>query len=357
MNSNNSLTPTTITLTQAAYYARKAILYGSIGFIIMAFITYGVRKYNEYKLLHPPKVVQKPNYLFGRLPDLVFPTSNEIRPNVKLELSTGYFPETPEVIKVVKKKTVKLVGFEPVETARIFARKLGFDQRETKENEEYYTFSHKVNLFQKIRINVLTGAFEILYDIKGDSSLMLNQSLPQGYMAIADCRHFFESADSWSPELSEDNAQTEYFQISPEGDLISTIYPFEANLIKVAFNRLPILEQQVFTSDPKTGVASCFFSGKNGSQTNLPLKAEFNFFPVDSTQVGTYFSKSPLEAWNEFEKGGGWIVNPQNIVDNSVRRVYLGFYDDLASDGYLLPIWVFEGDKDFRVFVPAVLPK
>lgn len=345
-----------LTLTQIAGVSRKAIYAVLIGFVVLAVTTYIMRQIQDYERLHPPLVVQKPNYLFGRLPELVFPKSVKRPVKMSLQIASGFLPATPSVVKVFSVKSQKFPGFDPVAASRDFAARVGFSVNEVKINDEEYSFTDKNNPLRSIKINVVNQSFELTSDLKSGFGFITGGDLPSPQDAINFSRNFLQTNNLWVPEDAVNDQQVFYYKITPLGDLIQTQLPFEANLIKIVFRAAAIDKQIVFSGTETDGPVTFLLSGgKEGAPQIVELK--YNYFSLDEVNFGTYLAKSASVAWDELKSGGGYVSNFGLVEEPLVNNVYLGFYDSLNGSSYVQPIWVFESDKGFRAFVAAVLPK
>ena len=72
-----------------------------------------------------------------------------------------------------------------------------------------------------------------------------------------------------------------------------------------------------------------------------------------------YPLKSIQAAWEEFQKNQGFIANLGQNDKNEIiiRKVSLSYYDADKPQHFLQPIYVFEGDRNFIGFLPAIDPK
>lgn len=345
-----------MSLTKVASFARKAIYGVLIGFVVLAVTTYVMRQIQDYQRLHPPKVVKRPNYLFSKLPELVFPENNQKVDKVTLQIASGFFPETPNLVKVFAVKPQKFPGFDPVVTARNFVVRLGFSSNEKKINEKEYEFVGNTDSLKKIKVNVVLKSFDLTSDLKSGFGFIMANDLPTPGDAILFSKSSLRGNNLWVPSENAPEPLIFYYKITPKGDLMKTELPFDANLIRVVFNREKIDEKTVFVSNEETGQADLLLaSGKDNSTQIIEFK--YHYFPIDEVNFGTYYTKSASQAWEEFKAGKGYVENFGLLKDPIVRSVFLGFYDSLLGSGYIYPIWVFEGDKGFRAFVSAVLPK
>lgn len=343
------------TLTEIAMISRKAIYAALIGFVILAFATYGMRQYQEWQRLHPPRIEEKQNYLFGKVPEIKFPKKELTDLNLHLELTTGVYPETPQLVKVYRLQTQKFSGFDPVQSGRDFAMKLDFTEGEKKVDDSVYEFTDKNNLSRKISINVINQSFKIESDLKNSNQLITTQSLPSPDESMNFARTFLSSIGLDTSHINLETPTIIYYRLEADGNLTKTILPFDANLIKVIFGRRAIDEKAVFFNDESRGVA-VFSLAKSPENQIQVVEAAYNGNTIDEGVVGTYFAKPAATAWEELKSKKEYIIDRGELIEPIIRNMYLGFYDELDG-AYLQPVWVFEGDKNFKAVVPAVLPK
>lgn len=345
-----------LNLTRVAEFSRKAIYFIAIGFAILALTTYALRQIKEYQRLHPPKIKEYPNYQFGKLPDIQFPEESAPRKKFTLELSSGFFPTSPEVVQVFSFKIQKSTGFDPVESARAFAKKNGFSAGEIKQSDEEYAFVSNENRLKKLVMNVVTQAFEVKSDLKTDYSLLTAYDLPTPTQAILFANQFLQTNNLWLPKDTNNQPAIIYYKILADGSLEKTILPFEANLIKIVFSRDKINDMSTFAASVDDGPVTFLLAGSEDGRPKI-AELKYTFYAVDEVNVGKYLAKTPNQAWAELLSGSGFVSENGELDEPIARNIYLGFYDPLAGVGYLQPVWVFEGDKGFRAFVPAVSPK
>ena len=118
--------------------------------------------------------------------------------------------------------------------------------------------------------------------------------------------------------------------------------------------RLPSMGMMsVLPSNPYDANISGLVS-KSSDKKIIELK--YTYFPLDLEVWATYPLKDTTLAWNELKQGNGFIAN---LGDNEsgeviIRKIYQAYYDPHNHQNFLQPIFVFEGDKDFYAYVPAV---
>ena len=87
------------------------------------------------------------------------------------------------------------------------------------------------------------------------------------------------------------------------------------------------------------------------------MAGENLYFPVDKAKFATYPLKSSSQAFEELKNSQAYIASiGQNLGGLvSIRKVYLAYYDAGFPVDFYQPIIVFEGDKNFMAYVPAVI--
>ncbi|MEE9315610.1 MAG: hypothetical protein V3U97_00710 [bacterium] len=122
------------------------------------------------------------------------------------------------------------------------------------------------------------------------------------------------------------------------------------NFFRKSFDNLPSK-----TPDPKKANVWFMVSGAREREKQI-VASEFHYFSVDEDQSATYPIKLAREAWEELAAGVGYIAN---LGDNSegdivIRRVYLAYYDPGLETEFYQPRVVFEGDREFVAYIPAI---
>jgi hypothetical protein len=160
-------------------------------------------------------------------------------------------------------------------------------------------------------------------------------------------------------DLSEGTTKTEFYSI--ESDQLKKVVSYsEAKIIKVNIFRQ---DQEVTvgtekvklpTVTPKVSESNVwFYVGGKGT----PFAGEYKYYPIDSEKFETYPIKNAQQAFNDLIAGKGYIAQLGENTDGKVtiRRAYLGYYDPgNLDDKYFEPVFVFEGDRGFTAYIPAV---
>ncbi len=341
-----------MTLNQTAELTRKIIRYGIyfLVFLIVGRILWNIG-YGIYINRFPPPP-PPPKVEFGKLPTLVLPKDNNI-PGLSYSLETpiGELPKLPTIAKVYFMPQ-NTASFLALEEATQNSRKLGFTGSVTSLSETIYRFEHK-ELPANIEMNIINRTFSVNFDLSQLPEIIKIQ--PRSTEdAISSVRSFLRTANLFTPELEEGRQTVEFLKAQPP-DLVSAISLSEANFIRVNLFRKNYDDLQVFTPNPKKANIWFLVSGDTSRDRQI-IAGEYHYFPVTQDRSSTYPIKTPQQAWDELIAGKGSVAQlPQDGNKKIViRRVSLGFYDPGAPQGFMQPIFIFEGDAGFVAYVPAI---
>lgn len=96
-----------------------------------------------------------------------------------------------------------------------------------------------------------------------------------------------------------------------------------------------------------------------GQQGPTVVNADFKHrsYIVEKDAEPTYLIKTPEEAFEELKKGAGYVAaftGSPDDVEVHIGNAYLAYYMGDKEQQYLMPVYVFEGDKGFFGYVSAV---
>lgn len=341
------------TLTETAYYTRKIIKFGSIGlvaFLILRFLV--VTIYTTWRAKNPPPP-PPPTIVFGKMPDLQFP-SRETPPlaSIKAETISGTLPEMDSVAKVylTSKKAANLLALDRTKT---MAKKMGFQGEPTVLSERVYRFSGQ-NSSSTLEIDIISQNFKLLYDYAHDPEIFAEKKLPTDDQAISEAKAFLRQADLLSNDLTNGQAKVTYWRfVAP--NIVPAISLSEADLVRVDLFRADLDNWKVLPPSAHQALVSFLFSGSRTTGKRI-VEVQYSHLPVSTDKFATYPLKRTTDAWQELLDGKGYIAdigdNPNGVI--VVRKIYLAYYEAETIQDFLQPIFVFEGDKDFVAYVPAV---
>lgn len=341
-----------MTLTHAAFYSRKGIKYGFLFLLIVIFgrvaWTSGTAIYR--KIFPPPPL--PPQVAFGKLPTLPFPE----RPGLPtysftLQTTTGSLPVTDPTIPVYQmlQKTVTFLGLDE---ATSIAKNLGFNKTPYALTETIYRFE-KEGSVAVLDVNTVNKTFSVSYNLESTPELLTLR--PDSNQQALDAVHYFlDSADMYTKDIETGEKSYQYFKAQPP-DLVETISLSEANFIRVNFFRNKVNGLPIMTPSRTKSNVWFLVSGDTGRDKQI-IAGEYHYFPIDTSKSSTYPIKTPQSAYDELSAGRAFIsqVPLGDQTQVVIRRVYLGYYDSGLPQGFLQPVFVFEGDNNFSAYVPAI---
>lgn len=341
-----------ITLTQASITSRKAIrysIYGIIAIVILrGIILTGISIYKRIFPTPPPP----PTVAFGKLSKIPFPERTKTNLNFALETPEGGLPTFPLTVNVyfMPKTSSNLLSLD---YAIDKAGRLGFDPTPEQTTESLYKFKHK-NASSSLETNIITGSFSLSYDLNADPT-PLSSKPPLPELAKNNVKTFLSSASLYPKDIEEGTIEGKYLK-TQAGGFITALSQSDANLVRVDFFRRNYSDLPVVTPTAKEGNVWFMVSGIRDRGKDV-IAGEYYYFPVDESQSSTYPIKTGDTAWQELTSGNyypaslGTTTEGENI---KIRKVYLAYYDAGVYTEFFQPVYVFEGDKDFVGYVPAI---
>lgn len=340
-------------LTQTAYIARKAIKFGGIAFGVLILLRAG---YITIQKMIPPKPVPlpAPNTAFGKLPKMQFP-KKEIPAKIsyRLETISGTLPKTGEQASVYFMPESK-VGFLSEDKIEDWAKLLGFNQKPQKtagsEFEDLFTLSSPVNI--TLSVNELTRNFTFSYDWRSDQGFSF-QFPPDTNQAITLATGFLQTAQSLPSDVNPVDNTVIFFK-NDNNNLVESTFQ-EANFSKVNFYRRTTDGLKILPPDPKDANISVIVSAIDNNYSGT-VEARYIHNIISEEISATYPLKDVNQAWAQLLDGKGYLANLGNNPEGNViiRNAYLAYYEGEQPQSYLQPIVVFEGDRDFMAYVPAI---
>jgi hypothetical protein len=338
-------------LTQVAIVSRKIIRYSIylVIFIIIGRITINIatKIYRHYFPEPPPP----PTVSFGKLPAIPFPDS-KFPENISFNLQTpdGKLPKFPKQLTVYfMPKAVSTI--KSLDAAKQEAISLGFNPNGRELVETVYLFPHGSSP-ASLNLNIVTGIFSISYDLNSKPSVIQNiPPTPEAATALA--KSFLSRARSLPDDISGP-VTSEYIKIL-EGRFVPALSLSDANFIKVNlfrknYNDLPAVAEKFNQAN-----IWFMFSGAREGGDQI-IAAEYHYFPLDENNNGTYPIKTPDDAWQDLKSGKAYLVNfGENEAGSiAIRKVYLAYYDAGQYTQFYQPVAVFEGDNNFKAYVPVI---
>lgn len=342
------------TLTETAYYTRRAINWTILGVIIYILmrISWAILVY-IFLLLFPPKP-PPPNHAFGILPKIQFPAQATPSAQLTFQLETieGRVPVASDSAPVyfMPKSPANLLALTRTQA---FARRLDLLPDPIAETKNIYIFNDAEQALRTLRYDIISNNFTLRYNYELDPFVFDEKNLPSEERARSDALGMLKNFALYTEDYRQGTNKITYLKLVGN-QLINTASFSTADAIRVDFFRRPVGDMFVYNPNPDLGQIYFLYSG---SGTNKKRLVEFRYIyhPIDYDTVGTYSLKKSQDAWSELAGGGGYIARyPSRGSRIIVRNVRLGYYDSFEPQMYLQPIFVFEGDDGFLGFVPAV---
>lgn len=339
------------TLTEASIASRKGVRYTIYFIFIFIFARFLILTgISIYKRIFPPAPTPA-TVAFGKLSKLPFPENTKYKINFTLETTSGEIPQFPAQSNVyfMPKISSNLLSLD---FAKEKAKKLGFDSEPQQTTESLYKFSHKTSP-ATMEINIITGTFSISYDLNVDPSpLSVHPTQPE--VASASIKSFLSSASLFPDDLT--GTVSHKYLKTQGGEFIPALSQSDANLVRVDLFRKSINELPAITNAPNESNVWFMVSGIKERGKEI-IAGEYHYFQVDESQVATYPIKTGDGAWQEFVSGNYYPASLGTTTEGDsikIRKIYLAYYDAGVYTEFYQPVFVFEGDKDFVGYVPAV---
>lgn len=341
------------TLTETAAGTKKLIKISAIGAAIFLIFNLGLFVFNTYLKVVKPPPPPPPTVSFGKLPALIFPEKLHPELTLRLETPSGGTPNLGDKTTVYLMPTFRS-SFMALEQAKQTAKKMNFTSLPKEITERRYRWENEEFLPSVLEMDIINGSFSLKRNWQADPTILSDKQLPGKEQTVAQAKNYLRQIGLINDELNQTRAEIIYLTFSA-GQYQKAVSLSEADFVQVDLFRANIEEKQVLTPDPERGIVRIIFSGSRESEKQI-IQAEYNYFPVDLEQSGTYPIKTASQAWRELQTRQGFIAsigeNAGGVI--AIRRIYLAYYDGESSNGFLLPIIVFEGDSGFYGYVQAV---
>lgn len=338
------------TLTEVAGVSRKGIKWGILILVVLMLIPSAWKAVRAiYSRLNPPPP-PPPTVRYGKLPKLGFPSRQEqATPEFKLETIGGGLPADLANQGKVYLVSINRSRLFAEDRARDKARRLGFTSEFIRMDDQIYRFVHQTQPAEMV-VNSISGGFSYRLDWTQNRAVYTTHSVPVGGQAVAEAKGWLNQLGLLPGELSEGTGTFNYL-VATGSAMVPTELFYEANFTRVDLYRAAKDDLRIMTSGGDTSPVSIIFSGLAAPER--VVAANYQFSEVQDTEFSTYPLKSVTQAWEEMQKGNGYLAKRagQSVI---VRKVGLAYYESNDPQGFLQPVYVFEGDAGFIGYVQAV---
>lgn len=340
-------------LTNVAISSRKAIRYTIFLIIFLmvgrVLLTVSLGLYRKFFPPAPPT----PTVKFGALTKIPFPDKGTPpKLTYVLETPSGGLPtDIPTQVKVyfMPKVNPNLLSLD---VAKERAKAMGYSGDPAKESDTVYQFPAK-EVPSRMKMNIVNGNFSVAYDLNSDPS-PLNEKPPLPEVAASEFRSMLSAANILPDDL-DGPSKTDFLKLA-EGKLTSVVSLSEADVLRVNLFRKPYDEIPSITENPDQGNVWAIIGGSRETGKQI-IAVEYHYFPVDSSQSSTYPIKTPEVAFSELQNSKAYIADIGGNKDGDtlkIRKISLAYFDPNGETQFYQPVYVFEGDNNFKAYLPAV---
>lgn len=340
-------------LTMVAFLGRQAVKFGAIAVVALIVGRTLFSAFSAYwKATHPPPP-PPPTVGFGLLPAIAFPEqSGEDKPaSYTLETATGTTPNFGDRAKVffMPRSSPSLLADEE---ARKRAANLDFLFDPQILDDRTYRWTKSRPLETTLELDIQTNRLELTTDFLSRPELLADNELPDTFRAVSQVKSYLQRAQLLPADMATVAGKTQFLKVVG-GELEEAVSVSDANFIQVDLFRNPIDGRyQMYTPNGR-GTVEAIVTGAFDN-TDSVVRLNYDYQPIDYTQVHTYPLRSSQAAWKVLQAGEGYIANPGNGQQAVIRDIYLGYFDSFDEQDYLQPVYVFEGDDGFLGYVPAL---
>jgi len=344
------------TLTHVTHLGRQTVKFGLITLVVLIVgrmvLTAAV---NYYRAVNPPPP-PPPTVGFGLLPRIEFPTTTSDQvTSYRLETANGRLATFGDRAKVffMPKPTLGLLTDEKVKK---IAAKYDFVFAPEVLDTRTYRWKRSQPLETTFQIDAVNFNFTFQTDFLSRSDLLVENKVPQNADAVTRVKAMLSAAELLPLDMATAAGEAVYLK-ALGGELQPAAAYSDADYVQIDLNRTPVDDAyRMFSPEGYKGsvqaIVSALFSGNDSI-----VRLEYNYHPVDKTEVHTYPLRTTDSAWKLLQAGEGYIATPGDSATAVVREVVLGYFDSFKEQPYLQPIYVFIGDGGFLGYVPALDPK
>lgn len=337
------------TLNKAKSETKLALKWGGMAFGIILFIFMGT-KFTAFimGLFSPPP---SPGATFGKLSPIPFPNQTKEAITYSLDTISGSLPTFQDRVRVYKTipNPPTLLG---IDKARKKVSKIGFSSPGTQISEDTYRWDFPTKSLSKtITMNIFSSDFTFSSSYLSLKTLQMFSKSDERNNAVDTAKTFLVNMSLFPQDIDESKTKTTLYSI-----VNMTIVPASkisnTKIVKVDFfqkdlNGLPIYYDKGVSSTIDFSV---------GKENKIMEVVDARFFHKDISEIfSDYAIKTAKQAYSELQQGQAYIAyKPANVIDFTIKNVFLGYYAGENPQEFMMPIIVFEGNDNFLAYVSAV---
>ena len=345
-------------LTEVSITARKFIIWFGIVFVLYIIVKFLIGVGVSYwKEAHPVQI-PPPNVRFNKLPSPQFSFVATSSSGLKFTLENveGRPPETTAAGKIytLPKKLPSLLGSE---RAKKFAAKLGFPKDPELLTSTYYQYTDPNNLLRTLSLDIVNMHFRLKYDYTKNPLIFEEAQLQSKEQAINEVKNFLSAGNLFDESILKGKITTDLLTYDiPSKKFVPATSVSAAKAVRINFFRNDLDGLKVLSPRSDQSYTYVLYAPAKSLNSQI-LEIAYTFWPIAFDDSATYPLRTGSQAWQDLIDGYAYVVTMGGNTISSkivIRNIYLAYYDSEEPQSFLQPIFVFEGDKHFVAFVPAV---
>lgn len=351
-----------MSLTKVAEQTRAMIITGAILFVLLIIGNIAFNYFSDlWTRLNPPEPPQ-PSLGHGYLPELRFPEDNmpEYQINDEIvsrvnEVNSYFLPVYP-VYPARRQAT-----FFSLDRAKERAAALGFILEPNQLDGTEYRWTRSNPVLATLDMDTVSNQFDLEVSWQTDPSFLSQAAQPSPQQAVEEIRRSLRSADFLYEDIEEGRVSTNLLKYQ-NGSLVEAISVSEAEFIEVDLYRKPISfdnrSYPIVTVYPDTGLAEGIVSSAR-EQGRRIIDLDYVYVGIDYSRPHTYPFITSTQARELLQQNYGYVSRPPESGSDqiTIRRIRVGYLDPVfVHQEYLQPVYIFEGDDNAQVLVPAINP-
>ena len=350
-----------MTLTEITYYSRKFLPFSIIIILVIAIVGFGIQLlflyFNAQSITQTSSQVEQLaiSPLFDRIKP---PVISEARSASTYTFVLDTFDGTANPEQATSAAQVyfipqKTASFGFLSKIYLMAQASGFDTNITQHRLE-----DKIAVFddgkRTLRIDIRNFNFEFDYKLTESDPLGVAPESLNEQTIISTANTYLGSMNRYPTDFSAGDTNVIYLAFNPETKQVITVDKIEgANIADVDYylpdlNGYPVVTSSYYNSPHFVMVLL------NGGEQKV-IQSTVAYLDRSVDQIGIYPLKTPQQAWEELQRGKGYVVSaklPEGEV--TIKKVFMGYYDPDVYQEYVQPVYVFLGEQEFVAYVPAV---
>ena len=337
-----------ITLTKASEETKEILKWGGL-FIAGLFVFFIFLKIVLFlKDTFFPTPPPKPTVAFGKLPAQIFPeNATKQKLTYSLDTVSGNLPSLKTQVKIYETVQPQSNLLSLSRTGAMVAQ-IGFSSNPIQLSTRTYEWKNSSG--EDIKIDIVNNNFVFSYPYLSDQNILSSVNVSPS-MAIGAVSNMLNLMQMFPDDIDQSKIKTESYSIS-NNNLAPSTSLSNTQIVKVSLIQKDIDGLPVYYENPNSSSMN-FLVGAQNSEGKV-VSASF-LHQALSNQYSTYPLKTAQQAYDDLQKGNGYIASYYGQSANVViNNIFLAYYIGGGLQNFVMPVVVFQGDNGFYAYVPAV---